>query len=46
MKIFKSIEEFISSELKVNIFIPTMGNLHEGHLSLIDVAKKITVIYV
>ena len=40
MKIFKSIEEFISSELKVNIFIPTMGNLHEGHLSLIDVAKK------
>ena len=40
MKIFKSVEEFISSKLQVQSFVPTMGNLHQGHLSLITEAKK------
>ena len=40
MKIFKSVEKFINSQLQVQSFIPTMGNLHEGHLSLIKEAKK------
>jgi len=42
MKIYKSIEQFLNSEIKIDNFIPTMGNLHEGHLSLIDKAKKNT----
>ena len=41
MKIFKYLEEFINSQIKIQNFIPTMGNLHAGHLSLIDNAKKI-----
>ena len=40
MKIFKSVEKFISSKLQVQSFVPTMGNLHQGHLSLITEAKK------
>ena len=42
MKIYKSIEQFLNSKIKIDNFIPTMGNLHEGHLSLIDKAKKNT----
>ena len=42
MKIFKYLEEFINSQIKIQNFIPTMGNLHAGHLSLIDNAKKIS----
>ena len=40
MKIFYSIKKFIDSEIKIDSFIPTMGNLHDGHLSLIAEAKK------
>ncbi len=42
MKIYKSIEQFLNSKIKIDNFIPTMGNLHEGHLSLIDKAKENT----
>ena len=42
MKIFKSIEEFIISKSGLGklTFIPTMGNLHKGHASLIDIGKE------
>jgi len=40
MKIFKSIDQFIKSKIEIKTFVPTMGNLHKGHLSLIDKAKK------
>ena len=53
MKIFKSIEEFIISKSGLGklTFIPTMGNLHKGHASLIDIGKEfkndvISTIYV
>ena len=53
MKVFKSIEEFIISKpgLGKLTFIPTMGNLHKGHASLIDIGKEfkndvISTIYV
>ena len=42
MKIFKSIQEF--NEARAGLgklsFVPTMGNLHKGHTSLIDIAKQ------
>jgi len=42
MKIFKSIssiQKYLSTQSQI-AFIPTMGNLHQGHLSLIRKAKK------
>lgn len=42
MKIFNSVEKFINSKINIHSFIPTMGNLHSGHLSLIADAKKIS----
>ena len=42
MKIYKSIEEFnlYKDNLSDLTFVPTMGNLHKGHISLINFAKK------
>ena len=42
MKIFKNRKSLISeiSSLKKIAFIPTMGALHKGHISLINKAKK------
>jgi len=40
MKIFYSLQDFIDANIKVQSFVPTMGNLHEGHLSLINAGKK------
>ena len=42
MKVLKSLKE-LQSFLKTNganaAFVPTMGNLHEGHISLVNTAK-------
>ena len=53
MKIFNTINEFnLAKENLTNLtFVPTMGNLHAGHTSLIDFAKEtgnivISTIYV
>ena len=53
MRVFKSIQEFndAKNDLGKLSFVPTMGNLHRGHTSLVDIAKQfknkiVTSIYV
>ena len=42
MRIFNSIQEFNEARdgLGKLSFVPTMGNLHQGHSSLVDIAKQ------
>lgn len=50
MKIFKTvplIQQYLKSDKSLNIgYVPTMGGLHEGHLSLLKIAKRLSDICV
>ncbi len=45
MKIFENhtqLKEFLQYHREQISFVPTMGNLHEGHISLVETAKGLS----